>query len=276
MADGGEPALPARLPVPAVDTHGHLSDPRLAPRAGCLVERARASGVAFILDPGVDVESSERALAHARRFGGAVRAAVGVHPHEAAAMDEARWRRLEDLARDPLCVAVGEVGLDAYRVLSPPAVQEAALERCLDIARRLGKPVLLHVRDAFGPMLALLDRTGPVRGVVHAFWGDANAARQFLERGLLIGAGGALTFRREQGLRETLAALPAGTLVLETDSPYLAPEPLRGRPNEPAFAAHTARRLAEVRGQDVAELVAETTLAASQLLEWPDLRGSTA
>jgi TatD DNase family protein len=232
--------------------------------------------VRYILDPGVDVPSSERALAHARRFGDAVRAAVGIHPHEAAAADAAAWRRLEALASDPLCVAIGEVGLDAYRVLSPPAVQEAALERALDLARRLGKPVLLHVRDAFDRALQLVDRAGPLTGVVHAFWGDRDIADQFLARGFRIGAGGALTFRREVGLRETLAGLPAGAIVLETDSPYLAPEPVRGRMNEPALVAHTARRLAEARGVAVAELAAETTRTVSQLLEWPDLHTPTA
>lgn len=276
MGDGPELPVPEALPAAAVDTHGHLSDPRLAPRAARLVTRARAAGVAFVLDPGVDVESSERALAHARLFGEAVRAAVGIHPHEAARATAADWQRLESLARDPLCVAIGEVGLDDYRVLSPPEAQEEALERALDLAGRVGKPVLLHVRDAFPRLFAVLDRSAPVRGVVHAFWGDRATAEACLERGLLIGVGGAVTFRREQGLRETLAALPAGSLVLETDAPYLAPEPLRGRPNEPAFVALTARRLAEIRGMDVRTLVAETTRAASQVLEWPDLRGSTA
>lgn len=275
--DAREPELPPSLPVPAVDSHGHLSDPRLAPRAAHLVARARAAGVAYILDPGVDLASSERALGHAHQFGDAVRAAVGVHPHEAAVTTDADWQRLEALAADPLCVAIGEVGLDAYRVLSPPEVQEAALERSLDLARRLRKPVLLHVRDAFAQALRRIDAAGgPLTGVVHAFWGDLDTAFQFVERGFRIGAGGALTFRREGDLRATLAALPADTILLETDSPYLTPEPLRGRPNEPAFVAHIARRLAEVRGQSVAALVTETTRSVSQLLEWPDLRGPTA
>lgn len=276
MADESELALPERLPVAAVDTHGHLSDPRLMPRAQRLVARAGAAGVGFILDPGVDLASSERALANARRFGPAVRAAVGIHPHEAEVAGEGDWLRLEALAADPLCVAIGEVGLDHHRILSPPAAQEAALERALDLARRVRKPVLLHVRDAFERALAIVDRAGPVRGVVHAFWGERAAAEAFLARGFRIGVGGAVTFRREAGLRETLAALPAGSVVLETDAPYLAPEPMRGRPNEPAFVAHTARRLALIRGVEVAELVAETTQTTSQLLGWPDSRGATA
>jgi TatD DNase family protein len=274
MADAELP-LPEPLPAAAVDTHGHLSDPRLAPRAEAFVARARRAGVRYILDPGVDVASSERALAHARRFAKSVRAAVGIHPHEAAAADEAAWRRLQELAADPLCVAIGEVGLDGYRVLSPPAVQEAALERSLDLARRLGKPVLLHVRDAFPRVIEMLDRSGPLTGVIHAFWGDRSDADRFLERGFRIGAGGALTFRREERLREVLASLPVGAIVLETDCPYLTPEPLRGRPNEPAFLAHTARRLAAVRGVGVAELVADTTRTVGELFAWPDLHSPT-
>lgn len=276
MTDHSELALPEPLPGTAVDTHGHLSDPRLMPRAQRLVARAVAAGVGFILDPGVDLASSERALANARRFGPAVRAAVGIHPHEVEAASEADWLRLEALASDPLCVAIGEVGLDHYRVLSPLPAQEQALERALDLARRLRKPVLLHVRDAFERALALVDRAGPVRGVVHAFWGERAVAEAFLARGFRIGVGGAVTFRREAGLRETLAALPVGSVVLETDAPYLAPEPMRGRPNEPAFVAHTARRLAVIRGVELAELVAETTRTTSQLLAWPDSRGATA
>lgn len=269
------PSPPERLPYPALDSHGHLSDARLFGQAPDLVARAGAAGVAFIVDPGVDVDSSLRALANARRFPEAVRAAVGVHPHEAAAMDEAAWRRIETLAADPLCVAVGEIGLDRYRVLSEPAAQEAAFVRCLDLARRLDKPVLLHVRDAFVRLFEILDAEGPVRGVVHAFWGDRAAAEACLARGLHLGVGGAATFRRESGLRAALAVAPASRLVFETDAPYLAPEPMRGRPNEPAFIAYTARHVAAERGVDVASLVAETTRAASSLFGWPDVRSLT-
>jgi TatD DNase family protein len=272
-ADGG--SVPP-LPAPAVDSHGHLSDPRLAPAVEAILDRALAAGVAWVVDPGVDVESSERALAHARRFPDRVRAAVGVHPHEAAVTDEAAWRRIESLAADPLCVAIGEVGLDAYRVLSPPAAQEAALERCLDLARRVGKPVLLHVRDAYGRALQIIDAAGPVRGVVHAFWGDRATAEAFLARGFRIGVGGAATFRREANLRATLATLPPGSILLETDAPYLAPEPVRGRTNEPAFVSYTARSVAQTRGVDLAAFVAETTAATAQLLSWPDWTGPTA
>ncbi|MCL6595556.1 MAG: TatD family hydrolase [Firmicutes bacterium] len=263
------PPLPPPLPAPAVDTHGHLSDPRLAPTAERLLARAAAVGVAYVVDPAVDAASAETALAHARRFPRAVRAAVGVHPHEAAALGPDDWARVEALAADPLCVAVGEVGLDHQRVFSPPAVQEECLERSLDLARRLDKPVLLHVRAAYRRTLEILDGAGRVRGILHAFWGDRETAEAFLVRGFLLGVGGAVTFRREEGLRQVIAALPPGSFVLETDAPYLAPEPVRGRTNEPALVAYTARRVAAVRGVEVAELVRETTAAAARLLGWP-------
>jgi len=263
------PELPPPLAAPLVDTHGHLSDPRLFSQADALIARAAQAGVAYVVDPAVDVASARRALDTARRRPDAVRAAIGVHPHEAAAMGADDWLELERLAADPLCLAIGEIGLDAYRVLSPPAEQERALERCLDLARRLGKPVLLHIRDAFARAMEILDAGPPVRGVVHAFWGDAQTASRLIDRGLVIGVGGALTFRREETLRAVIAGLPPDSIVLETDSPYLAPEPMRGRSNEPAYVAYTARRLAAVRRVSTDQVASETTQTARELLGWP-------
>lgn len=271
-------SLPTRwpdpLPVPALDTHGHLSDPAFAQDTTAVWDRAQQARVAFILDPGVDVASSVRACENARRFPGSVRAAAGVHPHEARVTGEDDWRDLERLASDPAVVAIGEVGLDAYREISPQHVQERALGRSLALAQKTGKPVLLHVRETYGRVLEILEVASPVRGILHAFWGDRATADAFLERGFVLGLGGALTFRREDALRETIRQLPHGSFVLETDMPYLAPHPVRGSRCESALIGYTARALAEVRGQPLAQLVAETTTAAATLFPtWPELRG---
>jgi len=261
---------PEPLPAIAVDTHGHLSDPAFHADRGEVVQRAWQAGVRYILDPGVDRKSSQVAVQNARAFSTAVRAAVGVHPHEAAVTTEADWREIERLAALDEVVAIGEIGLDAFRERAPRDRQEAALERCLALAERLHKPVLVHVRDAYPRVLEILGPYPPVRGIVHAFWGDRKVAGAFLDRGFLLGLGGALTFRREEGLRDVAATLPPRTFVLETDAPYLAPHPVRGSRCESALLAFTARALAEVRHVDLTALLEETTQAAADLFPlWP-------
>jgi TatD DNase family protein len=263
---------PEPLPQSAVDTHGHLSDPAFADDLQSVWERAQNAGVRFILDPGVDLPSSRRAMVNAHTFGGSVRAAVGIHPHEAASVTETGWRELEHLAASPEVVAIGEIGLDAYREISPLAVQERVLLRCLALAQDTGRPVLLHVRGAYARMLELLGPNPPVRGVVHAFWGDRSVAEAFLARGFVLGFGGAVTFRRESALREVVRSIPAGGFVLETDMPYLAPYPVRGSRCESALIAYTARALADVRGEELHTLLAGTTGVAARLFPiWTDL-----
>ena len=225
-----------------------------------MLARARAAGVAAVVNAGADVPSSRRSIELARRHP-MVFASVGVHPHDAAEADEAAWAELERLAADERVVAVGECGLDFFRDLSPRDVQRQVFARHLALAEAVGLPVIIHCRDAYADCLDIVraERQPPVRGVLHCFQGDDAAARGALDLGLHIGVGGTLTFPREEALRQVVAGLPLERLLVETDCPYLTPRPKRGR-NEPAHVTFVARCLAEVLGVSF-ERVAETTTA---------------
>jgi TatD DNase family protein len=197
-----------------------------------------------------------------------VLAAVGVHPHEAKDFDAARdGPGLEDLARASGVAAVGEVGLDFHYDLSPRARQIETLEWMLDLARRLDLPVILHNRESSDEMLALVGRFGPREnaGVFHSFTGNAEFGRMAIDLGYVVSFSGMITFRRAENIRECAAALPLESMLVETDSPYLAPEPYRGKPCEPAFVAETAKRLAQVKGVALSEVEDRTTATFDRL-----------
>lgn len=225
------------------------------------------AGIERILVPGWDLPSSEAALELAARHAPLVQAAVGIHPHDAAAVaaaGEAAWAHLESLVADARCVAVGEIGLDFYRKLSPPDVQRAVLARQLELAGRLGKPVLVHDRDAHSEITAALlawpggaDRPG--RGVLHAYSGDAAMATALAAAGFLISFALPVSFRSAIGPREAAVTLPSNAILVETDAPFLGPDP--GRRNEPSTALRVAVELARLRGTD--PQVIATTVGAT-------------
>jgi TatD DNase family protein len=209
--------------------------------------------------PGYDLPSSQAAVELARRYPGIV-AAVGIHPHFAASATAADWVRLAQLAGAPEVVAVGEIGLDYFRNLSPPASQRDAFARQLALAAATGMPVLVHDRDAHAEIRdALLAWPGPgrpVRGVLHAYSGDAAMAQEMSAAGFLISFALPLTFRSATGPRAAAAALSAGTFLVETDSPWLAPQGAAAR-NEPTTALRVALELARLRGETPEQLGAE-------------------
>ncbi|MCL6521342.1 MAG: TatD family hydrolase [Firmicutes bacterium] len=255
-AGGLDPERPAAGPL--FDAHAHLGDPALAGERQAVLERAAAAGVLWILDNGTSLEDSDRALAEAAAGGlPAVAAAVGVHPHEAARAPGDFLERLREMAVRG-AVAVGEIGLDYHYDFSPRPVQREVLRRQLELARELGLPVVLHEREAAGEMLEILDQVGlPERGgVVHSFSGGPAEAEAYLERGLYLGISGMVTFRGLDRLREAVRRAPAERLLYETDAPYLAPHPLRGRRNEPAHVAWTVAAVAELRGESPEALLA--------------------
>lgn len=222
-----------------------------------MIERAWAAGIVRILVPGWDLASSEEAVELAAAHADLIDAAVGIHPHDAAGTDEAAWRRIEELAREPGVVAVGEIGLDFYRKLSPPDVQRAALERQLDLARRVAKPVLVHDRDAHDAIGQLLTAwAGPPgrshKGVLHAFSGDVELAAQLAVAGYLISFALPLTFGSARGPRSAAANLTGGALLVETDAPYLGPS--AERRNEPTTALRVAAELARLRDSGVEDM----------------------
>jgi TatD DNase family protein len=256
-----------------VDTHAHLHDPAFDADRPAVIARARAVGVAGFLTIGTDVGTSEAAVALAQAEAD-VYAAVGIHPHDARTADDAALARITALAHLPRVVAVGEIGLDYYRDHSPPAVQRTALVAQLQLARALGKPVLLHCRDAHADLLDVCGAEGvaTVGGILHCFSGDSAVARRGLDLGLLISVAGPVTYPSARRLVEVVRALPLDRLVVETDCPYLPPQPWRGQRNEPAYLPVTAARVAELLGVPVSTVAARTTENAARLLALPPPR----
>jgi len=247
------------------DSHCHLQ--MIGDRLPDVLARAREAGVSRFLVPGTTVADSREAvrLAQANEH---VLAAVGVHPHEAKDFDAERdGPGLEDLARAAGVAAVGEVGLDFHYDLSPRARQIETLEWMLELARRVDLPVILHNRESAAEMLALVGRFGPREnaGVFHSFTANADFGRKAIDLGYVVSFSGMITFRKAENIREAAAALPLEAMLVETDSPYLSPEPHRGKPCEPAFVVETAKRLAQVKSVGLPEVEEKTTAAFERL-----------
>ena len=249
------------------DTHAHLHFPEFAGDLDAVLERARVAGVRRILTIGTDVPTSRAAAALAFREPN-VWAAVGIHPHEAADADEAALAEIERLAGGPRVVAIGETGLDFFRNLAPREAQERALRRQLALARRTRKPVLIHCRDAHEETLSILGAADVSEhgGIMHCFSGDVGIARRCLDLGLLLSLAGPVTYPKPGALPEVAKFVPADRLVVETDCPFLPPQPYRGKRNEPAYLAITAARVAELRGEPLADLAARMSENARSLL----------
>ena len=254
------------------DTHAHLHGPEFALDLDAVLARARAAGIVGMVTIGTDGETNPAAVALAERLPD-VYATVGIHPHDAASATEADWDALEALARGSAkVVALGEMGLDFFRNLSPRDVQETVFRRQLGLARRLGKPVIVHCRDAHADTLAILadEKVAETGGVMHCFSGDVAVARRCLDLGLLISLAGPVTYKNARALPDVARFVPEDRLVMETDCPYLPPQPHRGQRNEPAYVALTAARVAELRVMDPGELAAATTRNAVSLFKLPE------
>jgi TatD DNase family protein len=243
-----------------IDSHCHLDDSKFDGDREQTIQRARDAGVDRLLAIGTgdgppDLEAAIR-LAEQYPF---IYATVGVHPHDAAKATAETWRRLEELMAQPKVLAIGEIGLDYHYDFSPRPAQIEAFEMQLAIARSAGKPIVIHTREAWADTLERLS-SWDLGGIMHCFTGDAEQARQALDLGFHLSFGGVITFPKAEGLREAARLAPEDRILVETDCPYLAPVPHRGKRNEPAFMLETVRRLAEVRGV-TAERIAEATSA---------------
>jgi TatD DNase family protein len=259
---------PERLPG-IVDSHAHLQHARFDDDRDAVIDRAVAAGVERILVPGWDIASSEAALELAARHAPVIGAAVGVHPHDAAHLDEAAWARLESLVADARCAAVGEIGLDYHRNLSPPDAQRDAFARQLALAAERGLPILVHDREAHVDVTAALigwtGRAGhDARGALHAFSGDERMAATLVDAGFLVSFALPVAFRSASGPRAAAASLPAHALLLETDSPYLGPD--RDGRNEPATVLRVAAELARIRDETPEAIAAAARSAYERML----------
>ncbi|MGH3980915.1 MAG: TatD family hydrolase [Pseudonocardiaceae bacterium] len=262
------PPAPEPLPVSVIDTHTHLDACGAADAEGvrAALDRAQAVGVSGVVTV-ADGMAAARWAAQASTWDPRVVAAVALHPTRTASFTEADAAELEDLVRRPRVVAVGETGLDYYWDYSSPHAQREAFRWHIELAKRVGKPLMIHDRDAHDDILALLDEEGaPETVIFHCFSGDAAMARRCLDAGYVLSFSGTVTFRNARALREAALLVPDGQLLVETDAPFLAPHPHRGRANEPVNLPYTVRDLAALRGQDVAELAASTSATAQRVL----------
>ncbi len=238
------------------DSHAHYDQKRFDDDREAVIASLRPSGVGAVLNSASDIPSSEAALALAKRhlF---FRASAGVHPHSAAELDDAALLRIEQLCREPAVVAIGEIGLDYYYNYAPREVQQSAFRRQLELAHELDYPVIIHSRDAAQDTFDLVKEFRP-RGVVHCFSGSAELARKYAAMGLYLGFTGAVTFPNAKKPFAAAAAAPLSQLLIETDCPYMAPVPFRGRRCDSTMLAATAAVLAEAQNCDV-ETIAQAT-----------------
>lgn len=247
-----------------VDSHAHLTFPEFEGSVGETITRARDSGVRHILTVGTSLDDTHACIELAERYE-EVYAAGGIHPNYVS-RDWGGFEELTGLFAENRLAAVGETGLDFYRDHTPRENQVSAFRAHLELALRRDLPVIIHVRDAYDEALAVIDELGRApRGVFHCFSGDAAFAEEALSRGFFISLAGQVTFKKAEALREVAAGLPLGRLLVETDCPYLAPVPVRGKQNEPAFVRHTALKVAEVLGVAFAEFARATTANAWRL-----------
>jgi len=246
-----------------IDTHAHLTSNDFRGDLAAVLRRARDAGVRAIITVGYDLASS---LASVRlsEVEEDVYAAVGIHPHDARLLDEEALRTLEDLAAHPKVVAIGEIGLDFYRNLSPRRMQERAFRRQIRLALKLGLPVIIHDRDAHRRVIEILKSEKVSHGVMHCFSGDINVARQALAMGLHISFAGPITYGGKR-IIDILRRIPHERILIETDCPYLAPVPYRGKRNEPAYVRLVAERLAAILGKSLGEIDAMTETNARTL-----------
>ncbi len=261
----GTPKTPPNLPG-LIDAHCHLDYPPMSPDLQACFDAGTAAGVVQYVHVGCSPESIDRAVeladAHAQVF-----AAIGVHPHEARHTDAALLARIREHARHPSVLAIGETGLDYHYDLSPREDQRRSFSEHVELARELDMPLVLHIREAHAEALALVAEAGPrgdMPGMVHCFTAGPDEARAWLDLGFHLSYSGVCTFKKCSEIREAAALTPDDRILVETDAPYLAPEPLRGNKNVPAYVAFTCARLAEVRGvtpQALAQQAARNTRA---------------
>lgn len=251
-----------------IDSHAHIQGKEYAGEAEAVIARARAAGVETIIAVGGagDMSSNTEAVRMANAFPN-VYATVGMHPHDAKDVGVEALEALKNLAMDAKVVAIGETGLDYYYSHSPHDVQRRVFGQFIQMARQTRLPIVVHERDAAQDAAALLRRegAGELRGVIHCFTGDYNAACAYLDLGFYLSFTGIITFKNADALREVVSKVPLERILVETDSPYLTPVPNRGKRNEPAYVRFVAETISKVKGLAVEEIAQATTANVKQL-----------
>ena len=254
-------------PIEYFDSHCHLDPMRYGGETKDVLQRARAAGVSRMTVIGTRAADSEAAVQLSENEEG-VFCAVGIHPNDVDDVDEKEWGRIKDLVDTGEVSAIGETGLDWFRTVASKENQQLFFDRHIGLSQATELPLVIHTRESIRDVLNALAKATqqkPMTGVLHAFSGTAEEAAEALELGFYIGFAGMVTFRSAESLREVAKTVPLDRLLIETDSPFLSPEPLRGKRNEPAHVVHTARCLANIRGETIESLAAATTANACRL-----------
>lgn len=238
------------------DTHCHITDEDFNNDINEVIEKIR-NNLAFAVNVGYDLKTSEKSLDLAEKYN-FIYATVGIHPHDAGSYNIEIEKKIEEMLKSDRVKAVGEIGLDYYRDLSPRDVQKEVFEKQLNLAKRYNKPVVIHCRDAYGDTVEILKRYKDVVGVMHSYGGSFETANEIIER-FYFSISGPVTFKNAVNLREVVKKIPIERLLVETDSPYLTPEPYRGRRNEPAYVEYVAKMVAHIKGMTYEEVCRITT-----------------
>jgi len=263
-------------PNELIDTHAHLDFPEFIDSLQETIDRAANAGISTIITIGIDIPSSRTAADIARRFD-SIYATAGIHPHDSFLPDESSLAELERIALGERVVAVGEIGLDYFRNMKPRPIQQECLKQQIAVSCKIHKPAVFHIREAWDDFFDILPEfvSALPPSVMHCFSGDWEIARKCLDLGLYLSIPGVVTFPKAEFLHDVVKRAPLDRLLVETDAPYLAPVPYRGKSNEPAYVLHTARRIAELRGVPPAEISEATTRNARTVFHLGDANGTS-
>jgi len=249
-----------------IDTHAHLDFDRFDEDRDEVIQAAYDAGVKRIVNIGADMESSRNSVNLAKKYD-FIYAAVGVHPHDVKEISPEDYDELKELAQNDKVVAIGEIGLDYYYDNSPRGEQQEAFKIQLQLAKELNLPVVIHSRDAKEDTLAILEEHAKgLEGIVHCYAYDLATAKRVIDMGFYLAFGGVITFNNAKDLRAVVKEIALDKILIETDAPYLTPAPHRGKRNESKFVIHVAKKIAEIKGIDVAEVAEKTTENAKNLL----------
>lgn len=248
-----------------IDSHAHLNDKRFDLDRDYLIENLKNNGIELVVNVGADMESSRASVDLAQKYE-AIYAAVGIHPHSATEMNEETLKEIEELSKGEKVVAIGEIGLDYYYDNSPRDIQRECFRAQIRLAKRLDMPIVVHTRDADADTLEILkEEKEGLRGVIHCFSSDRAQMKEYLDLGFFIAFGGPVTFKKTDELKEAAKIVPLEKLLVETDAPYLAPMPYRGKRNEPIFVKETAALIANLKGLMLDDLALQTVTNTKEI-----------